>query len=281
MRAAGHTPLADMLSVQAGVLADELDRLCGTNSSGQAPAGCSHTDVTPTQAPEQSSSQDLSPVITQAQQATVKALATAESPSVDRGLLVGVFAGLAVIAAQSEFGTFPYPMDSEGPVDSVDSEGRADTSPRKKTVEAVSQLLAVEHQVIYGLGVAQAYTTGSAYSAVSAMADKHRLRRDQLAQWLTSTGGLTREQLPQAEAGYQFSTQPTDPASGLNFAVDAEFMAISEAYRSAQTLTGPSQLGLLLADFMQEAAVDAAYCVRLAGGNPLSDGRFTIPGRSA
>lgn len=127
----GYAQVATLRTAQAAALADEIDRVCGTNANGQHPENCSAekvnvdalgmgsaaeiratiaTGTVPASSAAAESQDALGARIDAAESTTIDALTSVDlsgQHAVDAGILTGVLAGLGAISHGAGLGTFP------------------------------------------------------------------------------------------------------------------------------------------------------------------------------
>jgi hypothetical protein len=129
---------------------------------------------------------------------------------------------------------------------------------------ALAAALAVEHEVIYGYGVAGAHLAGRERAAARAAYDAHRLRRDRLADLLAGRG-LTP---PVAAAAYAMPFPVTDAASARRLCVRLEDGCAGAAWDLVSASPAADTTRLLGVQWLAEAATGAAMW-RGSAGSPL------------
>jgi len=83
------------------------------------------------------------------------------------------------------------------------------SAPETPSVRALQDVLAAEHAVVYGYGVAGAYLRGAARDRALRAYDAHRARREELGRVVTRRGGV-----PVAPAAAYALPHPVDDARG-------------------------------------------------------------------
>lgn len=130
--------------------------------------------------------------------------------------------------------------------------------------EALAAALAVEHEVIYGYGVAGARLVGHDRSAALSAYDEHRLRRDRLAGLLTSRG-LTP---PVAAPAYAVPFPVTDTATARRLCAQLEDGCAGAAWDLVAASSPGDETRELGVQWLGEAATAGARW-RGSAGPPL------------
>jgi hypothetical protein len=131
---------------------------------------------------------------------------------------------------------------------------------------ALAAALAVEHQVIYGYGVAGAHLVGADRRAALAALGAHRVRRDQLAALLRPAAA------PAGAPAYALPFPVTDPVSARRLCAELEDGCAGAAWDLAAA-AGPRQPARTLAvGSLADAASRGAYWRGGQGTNPALPG---------
>lgn len=123
---------------------------------------------------------------------------------------------------------------------------------RRREVAALQEVLAAEHALVYGYGVAGARLSGSARGRAQRAWNQHRARRDQLARLVTERGG---EAVP-AAATYALPSPVDSAQDALLLATLLEERLAAVWADTVTTVEGG--LRDLAVEGLREAAVAAA-----------------------
>jgi hypothetical protein len=122
-------------------------------------------------------------------------------------------------------------------------------------VAALTAAVATEHQVVYGYGVAGAHLSGPARAVARAALAAHQLRRDRLAQLLTSE----RITAPLPAVAYALPFPVMDAASARRLCAELETACTGAAWDLVAAAAASTPARALGVDWLGDAATRAAY----------------------
>ena len=130
---------------------------------------------------------------------------------------------------------------------------------------ALTAAIAVEHQAVYGYGVAGAHVSAAGRVAALRQLDVHRLRRDQLAALLTRIGARA----PAAAAAYALPLPVHDDASARSLCAALEDGCAGAAWDLVAATAPRSPARDLGVSWLAQAAIAAAYWRGVPSGPAL------------
>ncbi|MFT4201856.1 ferritin-like domain-containing protein [Gordonia sp. (in: high G+C Gram-positive bacteria)] len=136
--------------------------------------------------------------------------------------------------------------------------------------DALAAAVRAEDAAIFTYGVLTAFTRNDVRARVAVDIAAHRVRRRDLADALTASGG----QAPTPAPGYQLPQKITDLRSAGRAAVEAE-TETQAAYRALVEQADTDQLRRMACDGLTESAVRAVYWRGIAGIDPTV---IAVPG---
>ena len=128
--------------------------------------------------------------------------------------------------------------------------------------QALAAALSVEHQVIYGYGVAGAHVSAATHARVLRELDAHRLRRDRLAALLGASA-------PAAAAAYAMPFPVHDDATARSLGAVLEDGCAGAAWDLVAAAAAGSAARDLGVSWIVDAAVAAARWRGVSPGTPL------------
>ena len=121
-------------------------------------------------------------------------------------------------------------------------------------LEALAAAVALEHQVVYGYGVAGAHLGGAQRRRARAAYDRHRLRRDQLATFIAERKGT----VPAAAPAYALPFPVTGAPTARELLARLEDACAGAAWDLTAAAPAGSDVRRIAVRWLTEAATAAA-----------------------
>ena len=135
--------------------------------------------------------------------------------------------------------------------------------------QALAAAVAVEHQVVYGYGVAGAHLRGRARAAALDALTAHQLRRDQLSQQLVQQ----RVAPPVAAVAYALPFPVTDATAARRLCAQLEQACTGAAWDLAAASSASSPGRRLAVAWLSDAATRAAWWRGVSAPAPALPGQ--------